>query len=92
MPRLRLSKDASGFLTSRQPKHQRQIAARVQSLRADSTPPDSKIMKSGSREYRRADIGEYRIVYRVEDDTLYVAAIGKRNDDEVYRRFRRRSG
>ena len=40
--------------------------------------------------YRRADIGEYRIIYRVAGDTLEVLLIGKRNDDEVYHRFSRR--
>jgi len=38
--------------------------------------------------YRRADIGEYRIVYRVEEDCLKVALVGKRNDDEVYRQLK----
>ena len=36
--------------------------------------------------FSRADIGEYRIVYRVEGDILRVAFIGKRNDD-VYRQL-----
>lgn len=33
----------------------------------------------------RVDIGEYRIVYEVERDTVRVLVIGKRNDDEGYR-------
>ena len=33
--------------------------------------------------------GEYRIVYRIDSDTLFVEIIGKRNDDEVYRQLRR---
>jgi mRNA interferase RelE/StbE len=37
----------------------------------------------------RTDSGEYRIIYRVEEDELHVALIGKRNDDEVYRLLRR---
>src|SRR4030042_1584051 len=88
MLRLRLSRDAGSFITTREPKHQRRIAARIQTLRDDPIPTDSKMLRGADREYRRADIGEYRIIYRVEDDTLYVAAIGKRNDDEVYRRSR----
>jgi len=35
------------------------------------------------------DIGEYRIVYRIEDDTVGICLIGKRNDSEVYKRFKR---
>jgi mRNA interferase RelE/StbE len=90
MLRLRLSKDASDFLPTRQPKHQRQIAAKIQTLRDDPSPIDSKAIIGQRREFRRADIGEYRIIYRVEADTLFVAAIGKRNDDEVYRKLRRK--
>jgi len=37
----------------------------------------------------RADVGEYRIVYRIEQDTLKVALVDKRNDDEVYKKLRR---
>ena len=51
----------------------------------DPEPPDSSLI---GYPYRRADIGEYRIVYRVEGDCLKVALIGKRNDDEVYRQLK----
>ena len=54
-------------------------------------PSDAKMMK-GSRQHRRADVGEYRIVYQVADGILLVDLVGKRNDDEVYRRFRRKQG
>ena len=37
----------------------------------------------------RADIGEYRIIYRYDDDVLYAPTVGKRNDDDVYRQLRR---
>ncbi len=42
-------------------------------------------LKGKAAAFRRADIGEYRIVYRVEGDTLYLTVIGKRNDSSVYR-------
>ncbi|MDO8683362.1 MAG: type II toxin-antitoxin system mRNA interferase toxin, RelE/StbE family [Armatimonadota bacterium] len=90
MLRLRLSKDADNFLTTRQRKHLRQIAAKIQTLRSDPAPPDAKALKGSGKGFIRSDIGEYRIIYRVEDDTLFVAIIGKRNDDEVYRRLGRK--
>lgn len=89
MLKLEISKPAARFVQTRQPKHQRQIIARVQALREQPLPPDSRPLQSGERGDRRADIGEYRIVYRIEDGTLHVMLIGKRNDDEVYRRFDR---
>ena len=90
MLRLDVSESANRFLERRQIKHQRQIIAKVQDLRTDPYPVDSKVLKGTSRGLRRADAGEYRMIYRVKDDFLHVLDIGKRNDDEVYRRFRRR--
>jgi mRNA interferase RelE/StbE len=40
--------------------------------------------------YWRVDIGEYRIIYEVEGNTLCIILIGKRNDDEVYKKLRRK--
>ena len=51
-------------------------------------PQDSKPL--AGFEYRRADVGEYRIVYRFDGDFLFVALIGKRNDSEVYKRLKRK--
>ena len=36
-------------------------------------------------------IGEYRIIYRIQEDILKIALIGKRNDAEVYRQLERLS-
>lgn len=90
MLKLKLSKNSADFISTRNPKHQRQIAAKIQILRDDPLPIDSKVMKGNQREFRRADIGEYRIIYKVIDDTLYVAIIGKRNDDDIYKRMSRK--
>ncbi|MDO9509226.1 MAG: hypothetical protein Q7I97_07830 [Thermovirgaceae bacterium] len=37
----------------------------------------------------RVDSGEYRIVYRFDDEVLYVSVIGKRNDGDVYKKAKR---
>jgi mRNA interferase RelE/StbE len=55
---------------------------------ANPEPTDSIQMQGYP--FRRVDIGEYRIVYRIEDDCLNVACVGKRNDDEVYRILKRK--
>ncbi len=54
----------------------------------DPEPQDSKTLTG--YEYRRADIGEYRIVYRYDRECLYVALIGKRNDSDIYKRLKRK--
>lgn len=85
-----LSRHARDFLTKRPPKHAKQIAARIIGLCDNPEPPDSKALHDSPEGYRRADSGEYRIIYRVQGDILEIHLIGKRNDDEVYRRFTRR--
>jgi mRNA interferase RelE/StbE len=90
MLRVRFSDSARRFISTRQPKHRRQISSKIENLLVDPLPVDSELLKGTNREFRRADVGEYRIIYRVEDDILHVADIGKRNDDQIYRRFRRR--
>ena len=71
------------------PKHGKQVARKIYELRNDPTPNDSKQLKSKSSKYLRVDVGEYRIIYRVDHDTLRIFVVGKRNDQEIYRRFRR---
>lgn len=86
MLKLNVSNKASKFLSTREPKHQRQIAAKIAELLDDSRPNDSITLKGSDEGYRRADIGEYRIIYLVDSDILHVDYIGKRNDDEVYKK------
>jgi len=89
MLKLNLFKRAVKFLNKLPPKQFRQIDTKIRALLIDPAPPDSSVLKGRASIYRRADIGEYRIVYRVVGDTLEVILIGKRNDDEVYKALQR---
>ena len=41
--------------------------------------------------YYRADVGEYRIIYEIEESILLlVILIGKRNDGDVYKKLSRK--
>ena len=82
-----LSRRSRKFLDSLPPKQFRQVVNKIFALMEDPEPPDSKVLAGFP--YRRADIGEYRIIYRIEGDILKVTLIGKRNDDEIYRELRR---
>lgn len=82
------SATAEKFFKKLPPKHRRQIAEKVFELARNPNAPDSSLLH-GYADYYRADIGEYRIIYRWTPTTLHIPLIGKRNDDEVYRRFRR---
>lgn len=87
MYKIAITKSAGKFIKKLPPKQYRQVVSSILALRENPTPDDSKQL-SGYPEYRRVDIGEYRIIYRFDNDTVYIAVIGKRNDDEVYKRFK----
>lgn len=78
------------FLNGLQPKIAAQIAKKVLSLNVDPLPADSKQL-SGYPGYYRVDSGEYRIVYRFipDKDLVEVILVGKRNDDDVYKKLTR---
>jgi mRNA interferase RelE/StbE len=78
------------FLKGLQPKIAAQLAKKVLALNIDPLPSDSKELKGYSNLFR-VDSGEYRIIYRYssQDDLVTVLLVGKRNDDEVYKRLKR---
>lgn len=88
MRRIDLSRQAEKFLRQLPPKHGRQLAVKIRQLAGDPEPQDSKLLRGFP--YRRADSGEYRIIYEHDAAELRVLVVGKRNDEEVYRLLRRR--
>jgi len=82
---LKLSRQAGRFIKTLPPKQYKQVVSTMLALLNNPEPHDSKQLKGSKDNNRRADIGEYRIIYRVEGDDLLVLVIGKRNDDEVYK-------
>jgi mRNA-degrading endonuclease RelE of RelBE toxin-antitoxin system len=46
-------------------------------------------MKGNASAYRRADVGEYRVIYYVAGDILRVVLVGRRNDANVRHRLGR---
>lgn len=71
------------FLEKVPTKTGKQIAKKLMALRENPNPSDAK--KLINTPYTRVDVGEYRIVYFVEEDVLYIVLVGKRNDGEVYK-------
>jgi mRNA interferase RelE/StbE len=88
MHQIRLHKQATKFIGTLPPKQQRQIAAALISLQQDPQPQDSK--KLQGYDYYRVDCGEYRIIYDYDEIIVGVYIIGKRNDDDVYRKLGRK--
>ena len=88
MYRLDLTKAAGKFLEKLPAKQFRQVVTTIFRLREQPEPHDAKQL-IGYPEYRRVDIGEYRIIFRIDGNTIKICVIGKRNDGEVYKRFKR---
>ena len=81
------------FLNGLQPKIAAQIAKKVLALNIEPLPADSEQLSSYQGLYR-VDSGEYRIIYRYfpDQDLIEVILVGKRNDDDVYKRLKRLLG
>ncbi len=86
MKKINLDPDALKFWDHLDAKHYRQIGRKVTALALNLSPHDAKALVGCSACFR-ADCGEYRIIYEVNRDTIEILLIGKRNDDEIYKKF-----
>lgn len=87
MLNLQLSKKAQKFLSSLPPKQQKQLAIKIMEIRQKGHAADSALLK-GSPWYR-VDFGGYQVIYTIAEELLVVPLVGKRNDDDVYKKLRR---
>ena len=62
------------------------ITARIERLPSDPFPPQSAKLQGAERLYRLR-VGDYRIVYEVDTDTLHIIVQYIRHRREVYRRL-----
>ena len=85
---LNLPHAVSQVLADLEAKPFKQVAMAILRLLENATPNESAALK-GYGPYRRVDIGERRVIYRFDEQTVYIAHIGKRNDSEVYRFLKR---
>lgn len=83
-----LTNDAMRFLKKRDGKQFLQIFQAITGLRENARPHDSIAMGNGI--HFRKDVGEFRIIYKFDQETLFVAVVGNRNDDAAYREFARK--
>ncbi len=88
MHAINLSRQAATFLQSLPAKPARQIAEKLQLLSQDPQALPSELLK-GYSPMRRLRAGEYRIIFTVDERTIQVRMIGKRNDDEIYKALER---
>ncbi len=83
--KLLVSKQAYRFLDDLPPKQFRQVLRKVLALLEDPRPHGMEQLKGYP--FLRNDVGEYRIVYDLQGETLRLLPVGKRNDDEIYKRL-----
>ena len=87
--KLAFTRSARKAIVDLEPKFFKQVVSKIISLTLDPAPQDS-LKLSGAEGLYRVNQGEFRIVYRYDEETVNIAVVGKRNDDEVYRDTRHR--
>jgi mRNA interferase RelE/StbE len=88
MRKLLLNKPVLKELEEPPAKQYRQVVSAILDLLAEPCPHYSKALDGTP--YRRLAVGEYRVVYRADDESVQVIVVGKRNDDDVYRTLRQK--
>lgn len=85
-----ISKQAQRFIKKLPQKQARQLVTAIDSLQENPHQHDVRPLQ-GYKPYLRKDSGEYRIIYRYDSlvETLQIAAVAKRNDDQIYDLFKR---
>ena len=64
--------------------HRRRIAKRIDRLADDPQPSDAKKLSAESALFR-VRVGDYRIIYQIEDDALLVLVVRIGTRGDVYR-------
>lgn len=62
---------------------QKRIAAKIDSLQSNPRPAGVKALKNGAGRLRLR-VGDYRVIYRVEDDRLIVLVVKVGHRKNVY--------
>lgn len=89
MLKLNPTREAIDFWNTLDAKQYRQIGRKVISLLLDPHPSDSKPL-IGYPGCLRVDFGEYRIIYKLEENAINLILIGLRNDGDVYKKIKRK--
>jgi mRNA interferase RelE/StbE len=85
---IKLSRKAKDFLCEITKKHAEQITRKIDVLKTDASK-NLGVQLKGHEKFRKIKCGEYRIIFFIENQTLHISLIGKRNDDEIYKELLR---
>lgn len=71
-------------LASLPPNVQKRIATEIEALKTNPRPPGVKVLKDGEGRLRLR-VGDYRVIYRVEDDRLIIVVVKIGHRKNVYK-------
>ncbi|MGB7818141.1 MAG: type II toxin-antitoxin system RelE/ParE family toxin [Ornithinibacter sp.] len=86
--RIELRPSAAGALRKLDPQVRRRIQGAIALLAHDPRPPSARALQG--RSGLRVRVGEYRIIYTVEDDVLLVVVVRLGHRRDVYEQSSRR--
>lgn len=81
-----ISTSAAKSLAKIEKKTRLRIIGAIELLAVDPQPPGVKLLRGGKQGRWRARVGDYRIVYTVENDRLIVLVLRVAHRREVYDR------
>jgi mRNA interferase RelE/StbE len=89
MRQLALHSQVGKELAGLPPKQFRQVMIAILDLLDEPFPHYSRPLSGWP--FFRIEVGEYRVIYEADDHKIFVLAVGKRNDGEIYRRLKRKA-
>ena len=84
--RVEFAKSAAKALLSIPKRDQKKIAKKIESLATDPPDPVTTKMK-GDNPFHRVRIGDYRIIYEIQNDILLILILKIGHRKDVYRRL-----
>lgn len=81
---IQFSNDVLKFVKNLETKPAKQIYDKVVSLGLDPRPQNSTPLVA-YKGYRRLRVGDFRVIYSIENEQIKIALVDARGDDEVYR-------
>lgn len=84
--RIELTKSAAKTLKAIPKTAQKRIAKKIESL-AESPPEPAKTKMKGDNPFHRVRVGDYRIIYEIQNEILLILILKIGHRKEVYRRI-----
>jgi mRNA interferase RelE/StbE len=84
--RIELTKSAARALKTIPKTDQKRIAKRIESL-AKAPPEPVKTKMKGDNPFHRVRVGDYRIIYEIQNEILLILILKIGHRKEVYRRL-----